>query len=395
MSTVAVIHPSLNFRGGAERVCLTIIETLKEAGFKVALLTIDSTDWKGIEESFGVHVKPDIEVPMNNINLAKVRMSLLRLASLFTKILKLLSKLLRYDFVINTYGEFDLINSFVDIAYVNSFPFSTSFIYKEKMPSILRENVIRIAYNVLHKMSSALPRRRRPVIISNSSYIRDIIAPIYAPREITIIHPPCRFESPYKKVGRRENTVIVISRFSRGKMLETIPVICKHTTSWKFVVVGSASKESEHIIENLQKSAKDLGVADRLKIVPNAPKKVLLQLLAKSKVYLHVARNEPFGISVVEAMAMGCVPIVHKSGGVWYDILEARQGYYGYGYDNYSEAPYYIKMLEDDNVYKELSTRAKERATTFDVKVFKEKFIKKVREVIERFSCSYVGQAEC
>jgi glycogen synthase len=30
---------------------------------------------------------------------------------------------------------------------------------------------------------------------------------------------------------------------------------------------------------------------------------------------MHNLRNEPFGISTVEAIAAGCVPIVHNSGG--------------------------------------------------------------------------------
>ena len=35
----------------------------------------------------------------------------------------------------------------------------------------------------------------------------------------------------------------------------------------------------------------------------------------ESKVYLHTYVNEAFGISIVEAIAAGCVLIVHNSGG--------------------------------------------------------------------------------
>ena len=38
-------------------------------------------------------------------------------------------------------------------------------------------------------------------------------------------------------------------------------------------------------------------------------------MLLKTKVYLHTTINEHFGISIVEAMASGCIPIVHNSGG--------------------------------------------------------------------------------
>jgi glycosyltransferase involved in cell wall biosynthesis len=40
---------------------------------------------------------------------------------------------------------------------------------------------------------------------------------------------------------------------------------------------------------------------------------------------------EHFGISVVEALASGLIPVIHKSGGAWSDIIEF--GKYGIGYE--------------------------------------------------------------
>ena len=39
------------------------------------------------------------------------------------------------------------------------------------------------------------------------------------------------------------------------------------------------------------------------------------KLLLRCKVYLHPKINEHFGISIVEAMSCGCLPVVHNSGG--------------------------------------------------------------------------------
>ncbi len=39
------------------------------------------------------------------------------------------------------------------------------------------------------------------------------------------------------------------------------------------------------------------------------------QILLSSQFYMHNLRNEPFGISTVEAIAAGCIPLVHNSGG--------------------------------------------------------------------------------
>ena len=63
------------------------------------------------------------------------------------------------------------------------------------------------------------------------------------------------------------------------------------------------------------KLIKQLQVADRVKIITNLRRKELREMLLNSKIYLHPTINEHFGISIVEAMSSGCIPIVHDSGG--------------------------------------------------------------------------------
>jgi glycosyltransferase involved in cell wall biosynthesis len=59
-----------------------------------------------------------------------------------------------------------------------------------------------------------------------------------------------------------------------------------------------------------------MGLTDRVKFYPNAPAEQKVDLLKKAKLYLHTMEGEHFGISIVEAMALGCLPIVHDSGGM-------------------------------------------------------------------------------
>ncbi len=48
----------------------------------------------------------------------------------------------------------------------------------------------------------------------------------------------------------------------------------------------------------------------------NAPYSELLGLLGEAVAGLHTMRDEHFGISVVEYMAAGAIPIAHNSGGL-------------------------------------------------------------------------------
>ena len=59
-------------------------------------------------------------------------------------------------------------------------------------------------------------------------------------------------------------------------------------------------------------------------------------------------RNEHYGISVVEAMSYGLVPVVPESGGPWEDIIE--HGRYGYGFNSVDEAVEKIKNVDYDIV---------------------------------------------
>jgi len=86
---------------------------------------------------------------------------------------------------------------------------------------------------------------------------------------------------------------------------------------------------------------------------------------------LHAKVDEPFGISVVEGMSVGAVPVVHKSGGSWTDIIE--EGKYGYGYLTEEEAVESLyQALNNESLRKEV----KERAKLFNNINFEEKFLK-------------------
>jgi glycosyltransferase involved in cell wall biosynthesis len=60
---------------------------------------------------------------------------------------------------------------------------------------------------------------------------------------------------------------------------------------------------------------KKLEVSDRVKILVDVKREQLRSILLSSKVYFHPKVGEHFGISIIEGMASGCIPIVHNSGG--------------------------------------------------------------------------------
>jgi len=80
-----------------------------------------------------------------------------------------------------------------------------------------------------------------------------------------------------------------------------------------FVIAGAMYNDSTY--RRLTELIREYGVKDRIVILPNLPFSTKNKLLRKAKVYFHAMPYEHFGISIVEAMAAGCIPVVHDSGG--------------------------------------------------------------------------------
>ncbi len=105
------------------------------------------------------------------------------------------------------------------------------------------------------------------------------------------------------------------------------------------------------------------------------------RILNKSMAFIHVRPNEPFGIVVAEAMAAGAVPIVHKSGGPWFDIVE--MGKYGYGFINAEEAADALcRVLTSDREFERMSNIAKKKADEFSYEKFKDRISNIITKVI-------------
>ena len=75
--------------------------------------------------------------------------------------------------------------------------------------------------------------------------------------------------------------------------------------------------------------SRELGVGRRVRFLFNPSMDTVYRVLGRSAAFIHVRPYEPLGIVVAEAMAAGAVPIVHRSGGPWIDIV--RMGRYGVG----------------------------------------------------------------
>jgi glycosyltransferase involved in cell wall biosynthesis len=165
----------------------------------------------------------------------------------------------------------------------------------------------------------------------------------------------------------RKNNVMSVGRICIGKNLATILQIAKLTrTDITFTIVGIL--ESREVMNHLLRLIRELKLSDRVQVLTNVKRDQLQALLLSSKVYLHPQTIEHFGISIVEAMALGCSPVVHNSGGPR-EFVERN-----FRYNSVEEAAYQVEKAIDD--WSPLQARkTSEHTKKFDEETFSKQFI--------------------
>lgn len=371
---IAISHLSLNFLGGEEKLCLSFVEALKLHSHRVTLFTVEKTDWDSIRRFFGKLMMPDEEIYVTPLTIHTRFLEIPTLVFAYVNYLAGLIKLSyekKYDLVINTYG--DLINSIADVTYVH-FPIRATLDYSQTpaFVSALKWRIYCQAYNLT---TSILDNVKPGVLLTNSKFTQQVVRK-YLSRDAMVLHPPVDVQAYTRKKVKRKNYVITVSKFTPKRALHRVPLIAKKTRDAKFFIVGGADEYSLETIQNLRKAIHECGVEDRVTLLYNVSRSRLLELLIYAKAYLHVMPFEHFGISIIEAMAAGCIPIVHRSGGPWLDLLSQQQGRSGFSYTTLEEAAQFVDLvMENQSVSRRVSSATQKRSWSYDKSVFQEELI--------------------
>ena len=360
---VCVVHNTLNSVGGGERVCLTVIEALKSLGYEVTLITTEPTDWTRIERSIGRIVRPDREISLLPSRVRAFGIYMRLLTSL-----KLARSRGNYDLVINTHGDVLPVTS--DILYMH---YPTFALIKEMPVNKYSKSLFwRLYFAPYEKIQSRLVKRMKwKILLTNSEFSKKAIRK-YIGAEAIILYPPVNVND-FLKVSEnknREDKVVLCGRYTPEKNYEFALQVASQLPSVKFTIIGASSgKVSSAYYVKLQRMKKNLELKN-VELLRDVTRGEQTKIYSKSKIFMHCMRGEHFGMAVVEGMAAGLVPIVHKSGGPWLDII--NQGKYGLGYWDVDEAVKVVKYTLDN--YEYLREKAIRRALVFSKESFAEKF---------------------
>ncbi|MGH9923552.1 MAG: glycosyltransferase, partial [Nitrososphaerales archaeon] len=153
-------------------------------------------------------------------------------------------------------------------------------------------------------------------IISTSNYVRDSLIEHWKVNS-EVINPPVDVDeyrcSADDMLVKDNKSIALVGRFDPWKRLETGIYVAENINDCKVHILGG--RENDAYLEFIKSSVERSSVRERIKLYIQAPLPERVNTLKHCGVYLHPANHEDFGISIVEAMAAGCIPVVHNSGG--------------------------------------------------------------------------------
>ncbi len=395
MRTIGIYNPYLESRGGGEKVCLALASVLsKNPSQKVSLVTHSSADLQSLEKYF-------------NIDLTNVKLIVINFDRWYLKAMLKLPIMAGFKFlVIDLYGFKRLralkLDVFINNYYQSNLPNIGRYgIYMCMFPQKIneKEENIRIIKRLYKKLLNYLrkillyPNVKHGVytydkVVANSKFTQFHIKK-YWDLPSDILYPIC--EDMLDKNIKKEKIILNVGRFfafdngSHHKrqdfLLDTFAKMkILHKDGWELHFAGSIAqdKKARKFAFGLKEKAKGLPIYFHF----DASFHELKKLYNQSTIYWHATgygsdpvqnpeKQEHFGISTVEAMSTGSVPIVINTAGQKESVTA---GVNGFLWKDASEIKKYTTKVVSmsSSEYNKLKTNAMKSSKFFGIKAYED-----------------------
>lgn len=262
------------------------------------------------------------------------------------------------------------------------------------IPIVLSKLVLHFQFPVewvsFNTFKDKLKLNRVTSVICNSKFTKGYVDKKLS-KESFVLYPPV--SSGSKSLIKKENVILTVGRYqnlgkedSFKKQEFLIDVFKKMIDGglkdWSFTVVTSFKPEDKKYIEEMKLKSKDYPI----EIVENATWETLEELYGKTKIYwhasgfkedlkLHPERAEHFGITTVEAMSFGVVPVVIACGGQL-ETVDKRSGFL---WKNEKElVKNTLELIKNEDMLLTMSKYAVKRSSFF----IGERFCRELKKII-------------
>lgn len=337
---VVIISPYFSSLGGGERYLLTIAEHYLQKKYSVSSFNMNSSLVARAESKF-------------KLNLSSLQLKTATRGLFF----KLLSGKFNILFAVTDGSLFfsPIKNSFLIIQTPDHIP-NNSFINQVKISSYKK-------------------------ILCYSKYIADLIYKRIN-RKAEILSPPADTASlvPLAK----NNTLLSVGRFFTHLHSKKQHVLIREfkkmidenkLNDWQLLIVGSIDRGGKDYVASL----KVMSQGYPIKIIIDPPFEDLKKYYGEAKIYWHAAgieedlekypaKAEHFGITLVEAMAAGAVPLAFKAGGPAEIIHHGENGYLFTTTDELIRLT--LNLVNDNTLRTKLADRARKDSMQYSSQSF-------------------------
>ncbi len=246
------------------------------------------------------------------------------------------------------------------------------------------------------RWTAALPCRG---ILANSVYTAKLQAEMSPKRPIHVVpsgvdvgrFDPDRLPSPgdcRRGLGLPADGPLIgiVGRLQAWKGIATVvkalPQVRRDHPAARLVVVGGPHGSEPGHLDELRAMAKKAGIADAVTFTGAVPHGDVPRYMQACDVLVHASRLEPFGIVVIEAMALGKPIVAANSGGPRYTVTDGVDGMLAPFGDADMLARQLSKLLPGGAEVEAMRRRARETAASYDIGVFRRRMASAVRDIV-------------
>lgn len=239
---------------------------------------------------------------------------------------------------------------------------------------------------LLKPLAGALDRKYRQsydLFICNSHFSEQWLEKYWGidPDRHVVLYPPASHNTTWSEeiASKKEPIILLVSRFDpRKNILEMVDFFIENETrfsGWRLVVAGAVSENDRSYFEHICNAA----AGHNIDILPNLSINNLRALYQKASIFWHAMGLmvdelsspidvEHFGITTVEAMAAGAVPVVIDKGGQR-EIVD--DGINGFRWKTLEELGRLTqRLIMDPDLRLAMSKAAVEKSNTYSIEAF-------------------------
>lgn len=337
----AIYDPYLDTLGGGERYCLTVAEILLKHGYKVDLF------WSGNQDLIE-KASQRFSLKLTGLNLVKdifnIKPKQIDLFEENENLLKFINRSL------NSENIRQKVSSFITKIKVTTKYNVFFYLGDGSIPILLgKQNLLHIQVpfsggkNALENFLTKSKLMFFSKIICNSKFTASFFQN-YSASKITVVYPPVDVEK-FDILEKRENIILSVGRFDNVLNAKKQDILIdafqnlvenEKIRNWKLILAGGSliDPDKNSYLKYLKEKAEKLPI----EFIINPKFNDLKDIYSKSKIYWHAAgfevdekihpeNTEHFGMTVVEGMASGLVPVVIDKGGIPEIISDGTDGY--------------------------------------------------------------------